>query len=130
MTDFKQNKNTDNGVCDRSRRKLLKTTATVAGIVAIAPAVSFASNGSKLDSKSLKSSEQVRSDQHRYITSVLEKYASKSKRIKPEYIEGFAEGFIKLNGDINYKQAFKGLTGEYRLVKLFIRSVNSSRLMV
>ena len=47
---------------------------------------------------------------------------------EPEYIDGFAKGFVELNGDIDYEQDFHGLTGEYRLVKLFIQSVNSSRL--
>ncbi|GEM_PF-1368752 len=128
MTNFRKNNNTDDTLCDTSRRKLLKGTATVAGIAAIAPAISFANGASSEDMNVVKSAEEIRSEYHRYITSVLKKYAAKSKRIKPEYIDGFAKGFIELNGDINYEQTFKGLTGEYRLVKLFIRSVNSSRL--
>jgi len=112
--------------CDASRRKLLKTTATVAGLAAISPAISLAKG--KAAEVGAVSTAQVssRSDQHRYIASVLNKYAAKSKRVKPEHIDRFAKGFIEMNGDIDYKQTFNKLDGEYKLVKLFMKSMNAS----
>ena len=127
MTDI--NTNTEMASFDASRRTMLKKTVAVAGVAAVAPAVSFASSSNKKDDAELDNSPQgVQARREKFVSKILRKYASKSKRIKPEYIDGFAKGFVELNGDIDYEQSFHGLKGEYRLVKLFIRSVNSSRL--
>ncbi len=130
MTEINENKKPEKVSFDASRRKLLKNTATVAGVAAVVPAVSFASKNVTSEAVLPKSFEDIQAERERFVAEVLHKYASKSKRIKPEYIDGFAKGFVELNGDIDYKQSFKGLSGEFRLVKLFIRSVNSSRLPV
>ena len=116
----------ENTVCDTSRRSLLKNSAMVAGVATITPAISL--TGSKGGDEILidKSSTQVKSDQQQYIASVLNKYAAKSKRVTAEHIDRFATGFIKMNGDLNYKETFKNLDGEYRLVKLFMKSLNAS----
>lgn len=128
MTDINENKNLEDVSFDATRRKLLKKTASVAGVAAVAPAITFAGTNAKSEAEIPKSAEDIQVAHERFVAKVLNKYASKSKRIKPEYIDGFAKGFVKLNGDIDYRETFKGLGGEYRLVKLFIRSVNSSRL--
>lgn len=130
MTDNNENTGLALTSLDTSRRSLLKNSAKVAGIAAIAPAVSFA--GTKLggDLSPTSSQAELRDPQEQYIIDVLQKYAAKSKRIKTEHIEGFAKGFVELNAGTDVSRQFDGLTGEYRLVKLFIRSVNSSRLPV
>lgn len=114
---------------DASRRQLIKNTSLMAGLAVVTPAVSFAtSNNDEEDSGPAPSAEELRGQHERFVAKVINKYASKSRRIRPEFIDGFAKGFVELNGSIDYENTFKGLTGEYRLVKLFIRSVNSSHL--
>ena len=112
--------------CNTARRALLKNTASVAGLATIAPAISFASGDSAAPGVAQMSPAQVNADQHHYIVSVLNKYAAKSKRVTPEHIDRFATGFIEMNGNLNYKEAFNRLDGEYKLVKLFMKSFNAS----
>jgi len=121
----------ENKACDTSRRSLLKNSAMVAGVATITPAISFAKSDAGKAAhagagQSLKAGTNVRADQHQHIVSVLNKYAAKSKRVSAEHIDRFATGFIEMNGDINYKETFKRLDGEYKLVKLFIKSLNAS----
>jgi hypothetical protein len=125
MTEFNEMNGTK-GECDASRRKLLKTTAMVAGVATISPAITLASGKTGETTLIDKSSAQVISDHHQHIMSVLNKYAAKSARVTAEHIDRFATGFIEMNGDIDYKETFKNLDGEYRLVKLFIKSLNAS----
>jgi hypothetical protein len=112
--------------CNTSRRKLLKTTATVAGLVTISPAISFANGKPGEDTQVGNKVAHTQSDQHQHIVSVLNKYAARSKRVTPRHIDRFATGFIEMNGDINYRETFKNLDGEYKLVKLFMKSLNAS----
>ena len=105
-----------NKVCDTSRRRLLKNSAMVAGVATITPAISFAKGdmgkaGQLGAGQSLKAGSVVKADQQRYIVSVLNKYAAKSKRVTPVHIDRFATGFIEMNGDIDYKQTFSKLDG-------------------
>jgi len=116
----------ENTACDTSRRSLLKNSAIVAGVATITPAVSFAGTKAGEDILIDKSAARVKLDQHQYIVSVLNKYAAKSKRVTAVHIDRFAKGFIEMNGDIDYKQTFNKLDGEYKLVKLFMKSLNAS----
>jgi len=115
-----------NNECNTQRRALLKNTATVAGLATITPAISFAGGATSKSVLIDKSKAEIESDQHRYIVSVLNKYAAKSTRVTAQHIDRFATGFIEMNGDINYKQTFSRLDGEYKLVKLFMKSLNAS----
>ena len=116
--------------CNTARRALLKNTATVAGLATISPAISFASsqpsNKTLVEKTKAELASDYQQEQHQHIVSVLNKYAAKSKRVTAEHIDRFATGFTKMNGDLNYKETFKNLDGEYRLVKLFIKSLNAS----
>ena len=121
----------ENTVCDTSRRSLIKNSAMIAGVATITPAISFAKGdankaGQLGAGQNLKAGSVVKADQHRYIVSVLNKYAAKSKRVTAGHIDRFAKGFIEMNGDIDYKQTFNKLDGEYKLVKLFMKSLNAS----
>lgn len=121
----------ENKVCDTSRRRLLKNSAIVAGVATITPAISFATGDTSKaeqmgEAQGLKSGAKVSADQHQHIVSVLNKYTAKSKRVTAEHIDRFATGFIEMNGDIDYKETFKRLDGEYKLVKLFMKSMKAS----
>ncbi len=96
MTDINENKKLEDVSFDATRRKLLKKTATVAGVAAVAPAITFAGTNAKSETEFPKSAEDIQAAHERFVAKVLHKYASKSKRIKPEYIDGFAKGFVKL----------------------------------
>lgn len=114
---------------DAFRRQFIENTSLMAGLAVVTPAVSFSARSNCVAaSESTLSAEEMRSQHERFVAKVLNKYASKSRRIRSEYIDGFAKGFVELNGSIDYENTFEGLTGEYRLVKIFIRSVNSSHL--
>ena len=120
-----------NKACNTSRRRLLKNSAIVAGVATITPAISLAKGdanvaGQMSEAQGVKSGSKVNSDQHQHIVSVLNKYTAKSKRVTAEHIDRFATGFIQMNGDIDYKETFKRLDGEYKLVKLFMKSMKAS----
>lgn len=112
--------------CKTTRRQLLKTTATVAGIATIFPAMSLARGKENKGTLSEHSISQIKSKNHQYIVSVLNKHAAGSKRVTPLHIDRFATGFIEMNEGIDYQKTFSGIDGEYRLVKVFIKSMNAS----
>lgn len=98
-----------------SRRALLKSSAQVAGLAAATPTLGWA-----LGQPDETSPETA---QKRFIEAVLKKHASKSRTATVEEIREFAERFTEVNGVVDYKGMFSTISGEYRLTRLFVRSV-------
>jgi len=113
-----------NGKHDAERRRFLRKSAVIAGATAVIPSIAMTKQN-----KTPKLPEKTRSNydvQHQHIVDALNKYAAKSKRVNQAHIDAFAKGFIEQNGMQNYKQIFDGVHGEYKLVKLFMKSMNQS----
>lgn len=112
------------GVHDAGRRRFLRNSAVVAGAAVVIPSVAM--------SKQSKTQTEVQETlgtydaQQQFIKDVLGKYATKSKRVDQAHIDAFARGFVEQNGDQNYQQIFQGVHGEYKLVKLFMKSMTQS----
>ena len=113
-----------NGVHDADRRRFLRNSAVAAGAAVVIPTVAMG----KQNKTPLQAQENLSAydAQQQFIKDVLSKYAAKSKRVDQAHIDAFARGFVEQNGDQNYQQIFKGVHGEYKLVKLFMKSMNQS----
>ena len=98
-----------------SRRALLKSSAQIAGLAATVPVVGW-TLGEQLEATPETAQKQ-------FIEAVLKKHASKSQTATLEEIREFAERFTEVNGVVNYKGMFSTISGEYRLARLFVRSV-------
>ena len=113
-----------NGVHDADRRRFLRNSAAVAGAAVVAPTVAMGKqNKVKRQTPENLSAHDA---QQQFIKDVLNKYAAKSKRVDQAHIEAFSRGFVEQNGEQDYQQIFKGVHGEYKLVKLFMKSMNHS----
>ncbi len=99
-----------------SRREMLKTSAQVAGLAAATPAISWALSQQG-------EAANPATAQRQFIESVLKKHAARSKTTTSEEIAEFAVRFTEVNGVVDYKKMFGTLSGEYRLTRLFVRSV-------
>lgn len=106
------------------RRRFIFNSAAVAGAAVIVPTVGVAKQAQQ-DRQQLSTLSSY-DGQYRHIVDVLNKYAAKSKRVDSAHIDAFARGFIDQNGDIDCKKTFDGVHGEYKLVKLFMKSMNRS----
>lgn len=122
MNDKKEIKS--NGVHDANRRRFLRNSAAIAGAAAVVPSIAMAKKNKA--STQLEKPSLGYEAQQQFIKDVLSKYAAKSKRVDQTHIDAFARGFVEQNGDQNYQQIFKGVHGEYKLVKLFMKSMNQS----
>lgn len=113
-----------NGVHDADRRRFLRNSAAIAGAAAVVPSIAIAKKNKV--SVQLEEPRAGYDAQQQFIKDVLSKYAAKSKRVDQAHIDAFARGFVEQNGDQNYQELFKGLHGEYKLVKLFMKSMTQS----
>ncbi len=113
-----------NGVHDADRRRFLRNSAAIAGAAAVVPSIAIAKKNKV--SVQLEEPSAGYDAQQQFIKDVLSKYAAKSKRVDKAHINAFARGFVEQNGDQNYQEIFKGLHGEYKLVKLFMKSMTQS----
>lgn len=103
-----------------SRRSLLKASGQVAGLTIAAPGIGWAlSRGT--DKAERPSDEEAA--QCRFIEAVLKKHTANSSTTSVEEIREFAERFTQTNGVIDYQREFATISGEYRLTRLFVRSV-------
>ncbi len=101
-----------------SRREVLKAGGKIAGVAAAVPAATWALGKSDSSSGGTPETAQIR-----FIESVLAKHAAKSKTVTRKEITEFATRFTEVNGVVDYQKQFSTLSGEYRLARLFVRSV-------
>lgn len=97
-----------------SRRSFMTASASITGLAALGA-------GLPLGAKLLSSDETKA--QKRFMTKVLDRSTAQSKRSSPEYIDLFVDRFAEVYGVVDYKEVFSGPFGEFRLTKLFLKSV-------
>ncbi len=100
-----------------TRRAFLRgSTGTLGALVLPVPLVCA---GEDADDPALR-------EQQAFIRSVLHKQVSRSGTIRRHHVNAFARGFNKTYGLVEYRDIFGGLVGEYRLTRLFVRSLQLS----
>ncbi|MBW8184625.1 hypothetical protein [Shewanella nanhaiensis] len=104
------------------RRSVIKSSLSITAMAAVTPNIAI---GMATQSEVLKPEREASVE---FIVQVLTKHTKRSKKVEQENIIEFAQEFVALNGDLNYKKEFAKANGEYRLVKLFIRSLHASLL--
>lgn len=97
-----------------SRRSFMTASASITGLAALGA-------GLPLGAKLL--SDNDAKAQRRFMTEILDRSTAQAKRSKPEYIDLFVSRFEEVYGVVDYKEMFSGPFGEYRLSKLYIKSV-------
>lgn len=110
-----------------SRRSLIKTSTTgLMGLAAAGSALSMGLDKSDLfESVDKNATSTQKQDQIRFIQATLIKRAANSKTVTPEEIEAFAVRFTEVHGVLDYRSLFSNLDGEYRLSKIFVRSLRT-----
>lgn len=108
MTIFKTN---------TSRRALLKASAGLGAIVAVPMALT----GAEIDTNDPASRAQKA-----FIEAVLHKHTGRSQAVRRQQVQLFARRFTEEYGVVDYKQMYGGIIGEYRLTRLFARSIHKS----
>lgn len=97
-----------------SRRSFITASASIAGLGALSSGLGMGLG--LLDSSKID-------EQQKFMSQVLTRYTGHSDKIKPEYIELFTARFTEVYGAVDYQVLFGGPIGEFRLIKLFLRSV-------
>lgn len=97
-----------------SRRHFMSASASVAGLAALGTGI-----GVGMSMRNNASAD----GQKRYMTAILDRYTVQSARVKLEYIDLFVSRFAEVYGVVDYQDMFAGPVGEYRLIKLFLKSV-------
>lgn len=99
-----------------SRRAFLKGSTGTVGALAMPFALAMPATVSVPDDDRIRA-------QKAFIKAVLHKHVQGSDRIRRQHVEAFAQRFGEIHGLIDYHQHCGGLVGEYRLTRLFVRSL-------
>lgn len=100
-----------------TRRQFLKVSTGTVGVLASPVSMAWAKqhrDASELDAQSV------------FIKRVLNKNVRRSNRIHRKHVAAFAEKFGETYGVVAYRELYSGLVGEYRLTRMFVRSLNRS----
>lgn len=62
-----------------------------------------------------------------YIEAVVHKHLGRSRQVQTRSIRVFAHRFTQHYGVVDYKTMYGGIVGEYRLSRLFARSLYTSQ---
>ncbi len=100
-----------------SRRALLKATAGLGAIVAVPMTL----HGADVDTDDPASRAQKA-----FIEAVLHKHTGRSRAVQRQQVTLFARRFTEEYGVVDYRQMYSGIVGEYRLTRLFARSLHMS----
>lgn len=104
-----------------SRRMVLKASSTLAGAAALAAAGAWRLNDGTQSTLDARKFAQIS-----FIESVLKKHSASSKTVTEAEIQVFAARYTQVNGVVDYKRLFTGIGGEYRLTRIFVRSVRGT----
>lgn len=104
-----------------SRRTVLKASSTLAGAAALAAAGAWKLSDGTPGTPGARKVAQIS-----FIESVLKKHSAGSKTVTEAEIQAFAARYTEVNGVVDYKRLFTGIGGEYRLTRIFVRSVRST----
>jgi len=100
-----------------SRRALLKASAGLGAIVAVPMTMSGAD---------VSTDDPASRAQKAFIEAVLQKHTGRSRAVRPQQVTLFARRFTEEYGVVDYKRMYGGIVGEYRLTRLFARSIHKS----
>lgn len=100
-----------------SRRALLKASAGLGAMVV----VPMTMRGAAVDTDDPASRAQKA-----FFEAVLHKHTGRSLAVQRQQVRLFARRFTEEYGVVDYKQMYGGLVGEYRLTRLFARSIHKS----
>ena len=97
-----------------TRRAFLQATASLGAIVSVPMAFS--------DPEPVLSNPEQRA-QAAYIEAVVHKNLGRAREVPSQKIRLFALRFTEHYGVVDYKKMYGGIVGEYRLSRLFARSL-------
>jgi hypothetical protein len=98
-----------------TRRDVLKASAVIAGAALVPTAL--------LSSRSMPTADPQARGQIAFIKAVLQKHTRGSQLINRKHVNDFATAFTEKYGVVDYKGHYSGLHGEYKLTRLFARSI-------
>ena len=104
-----------------TRRDVLKTSAIIAGATLVPTALVNWSSANSISSLNLVD-PQVRG-QVVFIKAVLQKHSRGSVVVNRKHVNEFATRFTEQYGVVDYKRFYSGPHGEYKLTRLFARSI-------
>ncbi len=97
-----------------TRRAFLKGSTGALG--ALAMPVSIAAPARDAEDEQIKA-------QKAFLKSVLHKHVKRSNHIQRKHVDAFTQRLCEQHGLVDYRQQYSGLVGEYRLTRLFVRSL-------